>query len=72
MSMLILFKKAGLATPDDADRILIALEPEAASIFCRKLKMRDCLWEESKRKLSVSQNTDGSVADGFQGNTIAF
>ncbi|KAK3714630.1 hypothetical protein QZH41_012080 [Actinostola sp. cb2023] len=62
--------EAGLATLDDADRILIALEPEAASIFCRKLKMRDCLWEESKRRSSrVSLNTDNRVADGFQDRT---
>ncbi|XP_043911898.1 heat shock 70 kDa protein 12A [Protopterus annectens] len=31
--------KAGLATPDNAEQLIIALEPEAASIYCRKLRL---------------------------------
>lgn len=31
--------KAGIASPDSPDQLIIALEPEAASIYCRKLRM---------------------------------
>ncbi|XP_076834146.1 heat shock 70 kDa protein 12A isoform X1 [Brachyhypopomus gauderio] len=31
--------KAGLATRDNPDQLIIALEPEAASIYCRKLRL---------------------------------
>lgn len=37
--------KAGLASPDDPDQLLIALEPEAASFYCRTLQMKDFLGE---------------------------
>lgn len=33
------WQQAGLVSPDDPDRLLIALEPEAVSIFCRRLKV---------------------------------
>ena len=41
--MLLLFLKAGLASPSNPSQLLIALEPEAASIYCRKLKQRECV-----------------------------
>ncbi|XP_064465912.1 heat shock 70 kDa protein 12A-like isoform X2 [Ornithodoros turicata] len=31
--------KAGIGSPDSPDQLIIALEPEAASIYCRKLRM---------------------------------
>lgn len=31
--------QAGLASPDDPNRLLISPEPEAAAIYCRKLKI---------------------------------
>lgn len=37
--------QAGLASPDDPDQLLIALEPEAASFYCRTLQMKDFLGE---------------------------
>lgn len=47
--------KAGLASPDDPDQLLIALEPEAASFYCRTLQMKDFLGETG----------DESVNDGL-------
>ena len=29
--------QAGIASPEDPDQLILALEPEAASYFCRKL-----------------------------------
>ena len=39
------FLQAGLASPADPDQLLIALEPEAASFYCRTLQMKDFLGE---------------------------
>ncbi|XP_013413356.1 heat shock 70 kDa protein 12A isoform X2 [Lingula anatina] len=65
--------EAGISSPEYADQLLIALEPEAASIYCRKLRMHQLTPEvpPEKRPLSIRQeeppplNTD-PVADGFQ------
>ena len=35
--------QAGLITPTTTKQMIIALEPEAASIYCRKLRMRECI-----------------------------
>ena len=43
--LLSFFPQAGLASPDDPDQLLIALEPEAASFYCRTLQMKDFLGE---------------------------
>lgn len=60
--------QAGLTAQDAPDRLLIALEPEAASIYCRKLRLRDCSWaEETKRRSTVSSSMDALVGDDFQG-----
>uniref|UniRef100_A0A8C1PNU0 Heat shock protein 12B n=1 Tax=Cyprinus carpio TaxID=7962 RepID=A0A8C1PNU0_CYPCA len=34
---------AGLVTPDSPEQLLIALEPEAASIYCRKLRLHQVI-----------------------------
>lgn len=47
--------KAGIASPDDPEQLLIALEPEAASVYCREKKMRDF----------TSERGDASVSDVF-------
>ena len=62
--------QAGLATADTADRLLIALEPEAAAIFCRKLRLRDCVWGYEPRKKSNNTlfGAESQVADEFSGN----
>lgn len=38
--------QAGLASPSSPGQLLIALEPEAASIYCRKLKQRELMPED--------------------------
>ena len=38
--------QAGIASPDYPDQLLIALEPEAASIYCRKLRMHQLVPEK--------------------------
>ena len=50
-----IFSKAGLASPSNPEQVLIALEPEAASVYCRDRKMRDLVTE--------NQGNDASVAD---------
>lgn len=34
-----IIKQAGIASSENPEQLLIALEPEVASIFCRRLKM---------------------------------
>ena len=43
---LVPYVQAGLASPMNPAQLLIALEPEAASIYCRKLKQRELVPEE--------------------------
>jgi len=47
--------KAGIASADNPEQLLIALEPEAASVYCREKKMRDF----------SSERGDASVSDVF-------
>jgi len=62
--------EAGLTSLHSPDRLLIALEPEAASIYCRKLRLRDCIWaEETKRRSNTPLKMDSLVRDEFQENT---
>lgn len=35
--------QAGLLTEDNWKQLIIALEPEAASIYCQSLKARECV-----------------------------
>lgn len=39
--------QAGLITADNPDQLIIALEPEAASIYCKTLKFKDCVRDAS-------------------------
>ena len=34
-------KKAGVGSPENAEQLMIALEPEAASIFCQERNLSD-------------------------------
>ncbi|CAG0924129.1 unnamed protein product, partial [Notodromas monacha] len=45
--------KAGMASADQPQRLLIALEPEAAAIYCRKLKF----WDLKDRSPAMSTHT---------------
>uniref|UniRef100_A0A8C5H538 Heat shock protein 12B n=1 Tax=Gouania willdenowi TaxID=441366 RepID=A0A8C5H538_GOUWI len=49
---------AGLVSPDCPEHLLIALEPEAASIYCRKLRLHQVI------DLSVQPITNGLDLDG--------
>ena len=39
--------QAGIASPRQPDQLVIALEPEAASVYCRKLKMNQLVGDRS-------------------------
>ncbi|RXN35418.1 heat shock 70 kDa 12B [Labeo rohita] len=50
---------AGLVTPDSPEQLLIALEPEAASIYCRKLRLHQVI-DLSQRPITNGLEVDGS------------
>jgi len=65
--------KAGVATPANADQLLIALEPEAASIHIRRLRLGQLVPEKPiRRPLSVRLDNDVDVLDGQQVATAKF
>lgn len=49
--------QAGLASPDDPNRLLISPEPEAAAIYCRKLKIDQLVPENITRVERVSPDS---------------
>lgn len=50
--------QAGLVPPDCPEQLLIALEPEAASIYCRKLRLHQVI------DLSLQPVTNGLDLEG--------
>lgn len=44
--------KAGIASPDKKEQLIIALEPEAGAIFCKERKVQDILGEKGTAKVS--------------------
>ena len=52
--------QAGLITPSTTKQLIIALEPEAASIYCRKLRIRECI-PDTVPALSVSPSPSPST-----------
>lgn len=50
---------AGLVSPDCPEQLLIALEPEAASIYCRKLRLHQVI-DLSVQPITNSLGMDGS------------
>lgn len=46
--------KAGVGSPSNPEQVVIALEPEAASVYCRERKMRDFVSESGSNDVSVS------------------
>lgn len=40
---LYILSQAGLVTPQNPKQLIIALEPEAASIYCKQLRLRECV-----------------------------
>ena len=52
-SVFVLLSQAGLAHPSNPEQILIALEPEAASVYCREQKLREFVAESGSNDDSV-------------------
>lgn len=46
--------QAGVGSPSNPEQVVIALEPEAASVYCRERKMRDFVSESGSNEASVS------------------
>ncbi|KAI1287507.1 Heat shock 70 kDa protein 12A [Halotydeus destructor] len=49
--------EATLASPDNPDQLLIALEPEAASVYCRKLRLNQLVPEYKDRSTMSTLST---------------
>ena len=47
--------QAGIGCRETPDQVLIALEPEAASVYCRKLKLSQLVPERQRFAFSTSQ-----------------
>lgn len=60
------FSKAGVGSPENPDQLMIALEPEAAAIFCQEKNLSDFQAEVGSRPVDgiLSQiNTHYVVVD---------
>uniref|UniRef100_A0A2I3G9K4 Heat shock 70 kDa protein 12A n=1 Tax=Nomascus leucogenys TaxID=61853 RepID=A0A2I3G9K4_NOMLE len=55
---------AGLASPENSEQLIIALEPEAASIYCRKLRLHQMIELSSKAAVNGYSGSD-TVGAGF-------
>ena len=55
MYLLLMFQQAGLCEPEKPEGLLIALEPEAASIWCRKLRLNQLVPERNIDNLEMKQ-----------------
>uniref|UniRef100_A0A674JVH4 Heat shock protein family A (Hsp70) member 12A n=1 Tax=Terrapene triunguis TaxID=2587831 RepID=A0A674JVH4_9SAUR len=60
--------KAGMATPENPEQLIIALEPEAASIYCRKLRLHQMIDLSSKAPVN-GYNASDTVGAGFTQGT---
>ncbi|XP_055028218.1 heat shock 70 kDa protein 12A isoform X4 [Misgurnus anguillicaudatus] len=60
--------KAGLVYRDNPDQLIIALEPEAASIYCRKLRLHQMVDLDSKTALNGYNPTENVGAGMAQGD----
>lgn len=60
--------QAGLVSRENAEQLLIALEPEAASVYCRKLRLHQLLDLSSRapgsRRLGERRSIDSSFRQG--------
>lgn len=64
------FLQAGLASPENSEQLIIALEPEAASIYCRKLRLYQMTELSSKAAVNGYSSSD-TVGAGFaQGTSV--
>lgn len=62
--------QAGLASPENSEQLIIALEPEAASIYCRKLRLHQMIELSSKTVVNGYSGSD-TVGAGFAQGTSA-
>ncbi|XP_059376173.1 heat shock 70 kDa protein 12A isoform X3 [Carassius carassius] len=60
--------KAGLVSRDNPDQLIIALEPEAASIYCRKLRLHQMVDLGNKTSLNGYSPTENVGAGMTQGD----
>lgn len=62
------YSQAGLVSREDAEQLLIALEPEAASVYCRKLRLHQLLDLSSRApgsgRLGERRSIDSSFRQG--------
>lgn len=58
--------KAGIASEEFPDQLLIALEPEAASIYCRKLRMHQLVPESPRQVQSPTRNEPVNLDNAFE------
>lgn len=59
--------QAGLVSPENPEQLLIALEPEAASIYCRKLRLHqliDLSCKPPANGLAPDHSIDSSFRQG--------
>uniref|UniRef100_A0A6I8N1D2 Heat shock 70 kDa protein 12A n=1 Tax=Ornithorhynchus anatinus TaxID=9258 RepID=A0A6I8N1D2_ORNAN len=56
--------QAGMATPENPEQLIIALEPEAASIYCRKLRLHQMIDLSTKAAVNGYTSSD-TVGAGF-------
>lgn len=62
--------QAGLASPENSEQLIIALEPEAASIYCRKLRLHQMIELSGKAVVNGCSSSD-TVGAGFtQGTSV--
>lgn len=64
------FLQAGLASPENSEQLIIALEPEAASIYCRKLRLYQMIELSGKAAVNGFSSSD-TVGAGFAQGTSA-
>ncbi|CAL1261544.1 unnamed protein product [Larinioides sclopetarius] len=62
--------KAGIASPDYPEQLLIALEPEAASIYCRRMRLHQLVPDETHFQRSSFQWQKDKEAESETGSTI--
>ncbi|NXF74175.1 HS12A protein, partial [Sclerurus mexicanus] len=56
--------KAGMASPENPEQLIIALEPEAASIYCRKLRLHQMIDLSSRAPVNGYSPSD-TIGAGF-------
>ncbi|KAG8197342.1 hypothetical protein JTE90_013469 [Oedothorax gibbosus] len=63
--------KAGIASPDYPEQLLIALEPEAASIYCRRIRLHQLVPDETHFQRASFQWQKDKDTESEAGSTIS-